>query len=101
MVLDAYPELNQPDSDAFYVEGMDLPKRNNFRSLLGLLEQGDDGKLSEEDKELIISIRNAFGHNTYHVNLRAAIPNEKIELPKVADMIFKLMDNYLKKIVGQ
>ena len=101
MVLDTYPELNQPDSAAFLMEGTNVPKRNNFMSLIGLLEQSDDHLLDEKEKKLLISIRNAFSHNTYKIDLHQALPDEKIELSKVADLIFKLMDNYRKKVVGQ
>ena len=101
MVLETFPELNQPDSDAFLMEGSDVPKRNNFMSLIGLLEKSDDHLLDEKEKKLLISIRNAFSHNTYKIDLHQALPDEKIELPKVADLIFKLMDNYRKKVVGQ
>lgn len=101
MVLETYPELYQPDSDAFLMEGTNVPKRNNFMSLIGLLDQSDDHLLDEKEKKLLISIRNAFSHNTYKIDLHQALPDEKIELPKVADLIFKLMDNYRKKVVGQ
>ena len=55
----------------------------------------------EKEKETIISIRNAFSHNTYRINLHEAMPQEKIKLPNVAYLIFKLMDNYHKKITGK
>lgn len=101
MILDAYPELNQPDNETFNVDGKDVPKRNNFRALLGLLERTDENQLSDKEKELIISIRNAFGHNTYHVDLHDAAAEQKIELPKVADLILKMMENYYNRIVEQ
>lgn len=100
-ILETFPELNKPDSNVFLVEGKNTPKLNNFRSLLGLLEQADCHQFDENEKEMIISIRNAFSHNTYRINLHETMPQEKIELPKVADLIFKLMDNYHNRVVGQ
>ena len=100
MILDNHPEL-MGDGDASKVEGKNIPKRNNFRALLGLLEQADNQVLDDKEKELIISIRNAFSHNSYRVNMQDTMPNEKIELPKVADLIFKLMDAYHNKITKQ
>ena len=88
------------DSGSFFVEGKNLPKRNNFRSLLGLLEQDGARQLSMEEKEMIISIRNAFSHNSYNVNLHEANTQKKIELPKVADLILNLMDGYRNKVLG-
>ena len=101
IILESYPELDEPDNEAFYIEGKSLPKKNNFKSLLSLLEKGDEHLLDEKEKELVISIRNAFSHNSYKVDLHDALPEEKIELPKVADLIFKLMDNYHNRVVGQ
>ncbi len=96
IIIDNYPELNQPDNEAFHVEGKTIPKRNNFKSLIALLVQTGDSHLSEDEKALIVSIRNAFSHNSYRIPLQETV----IELPKVADLIFKLIDYYHKKVTG-
>ncbi|MBP5388470.1 MAG: type VI-B CRISPR-associated RNA-guided ribonuclease Cas13b, partial [Prevotella sp.] len=101
LISDTFPELSNPDSEGFFVEGKTVPKLNNFRSLLGLLEQADCHQLDEKEKKMIISIRNAFSHNTYRINLHEAMPQEKIELPNVAYLIFKLMNDYYTKITGK
>lgn len=63
--------LNDPDDERFYIKNDKTqdPKRNNFNSLLGLLEEGNIHTLSKDERELIISIRNAFSHNHYKVTL--------------------------------
>lgn len=63
--------LQDPDDTRFYINNDKTqdPKRNNFRSLLELLEEGDIHAFSEDERELIISIRNAFSHNHYGINL--------------------------------
>ena len=45
------------------------PKRNNFNSLLTLLDQGDESVLNKSERQLIIAIRNAFSPNHYDVAL--------------------------------
>lgn len=61
--------LNDPNDQRFYMERdnqkTDVPKRNNFNSLLKLIAEGDDRVLSDDERDLIISIRNAFSHNHY------------------------------------
>lgn len=70
--------LNNPSDKRFYIKD-DItqdPKRNNFRSLLELLEEGNIHVLSKEEQELIIAIRNAFSHNHYKVDFEE-IASEK------------------------
>lgn len=70
--------LNNPCDKRFYIDedANRMAKRNNFRSLLMLLESGDTTLLSESERNLIISIRNAFSHNHYSVDL-SKIATEK------------------------
>ena len=60
--------LNNPSDKRFFIDNdtSKMAKRNNFRSLLQLLEE--KGKLTEEECQLIISIRNAFSHNHYKIS---------------------------------
>lgn len=64
------PFLRNPSDVRFYIDNdkTRMAKRNNFRSLLTLLEEGDTKLLKESERELIISIRNAFSHNHYNVD---------------------------------
>lgn len=72
--------LDEPKDDRFYIGNDDsrVPKRNNFRELLYLLEQSDDDILSSEAKELLIAIRNAFSHNHYNVNFDKIASSESL-----------------------
>lgn len=76
-ICSQYDFLDNPDDARFYI-GDDknrMARRNNFRSLLELL---DEKVLSEEDKELIISIRNAFCHNHYLVDMDIDLDKTRI-----------------------
>ena len=75
-ILELHP-LNDPNDNRFYIDNdpTKLARRNNFRSLLELL---DKNLLSYEDKELIISIRNAFCHNFYPMKLDIDVDKTRI-----------------------
>ena len=62
--------LNNPSDMRFFVheDRGSGPKRNNFRSLLELLEEADIKVLTPAERELIIAIRNAFSHNHYGID---------------------------------
>ncbi len=64
--------LNDPSNPKFFIDDDKTrsPKRNNFNSLLSLLEQADIQVLTEDERKLIISIRNAFSHNHYEVDFK-------------------------------
>lgn len=79
-----HAELDDPSGQYFAVG--EKPRLNSFRRLLELL--GSDTSLSEHQRELLISIRNAFGHNTYKVNLSEL---NATELPNVARKIVEKM----------
>ena len=75
----------------WYVDkrGKNHPKRNNFLSLLEILAAGNDDILNEEEKRSLQSTRNAFGHNTYDVDLPTVFKGkkEKMKIPEVANGI--------------
>ena len=106
-VLELHP-LNNPNDNCFYINNdpTKLARRNNFRSLLDLL---DDGKLSQEDKELIIGIRNAFCHNCYMVKMDIDIVKTRIgdtegraagETTTIATLIKNKMKELCKELCG-
>lgn len=70
-------------------KGKKHPKRNNFLSLLEILAAGNDGVLNEKEKRSLQSTRNAFGHNTYDVDLISVFDgkSEKMKVPEVANGI--------------
>lgn len=70
--------LNNPCDRRFYIDDdkSKMAKRNNFKSLLQLLNEGDTSLLAEDERELIVSIRNAFSHNHYGVDF-GQIADEK------------------------
>lgn len=65
------------------------PKRNNFGELLKILAAGGDGILNDVEKHLLQSTRNAFGHNTYDVDLPVIFQGkkDKMKVPEVANGI--------------
>lgn len=81
--------LNNPDDKDFWVrEG--LPKRNNFASLLELIDQIDYVALTDDERNLLVAIRNAFSHNSYNLDL-SLIENAN-HLPEVAKSILRHLE---------
>ena len=80
------------------------PKRNNFGELLKILAAGGDGVLDEVEKDLLQSTRNAFGHNTYDVDMHVIFQGkqEKMKVPEVAngikDMILEQTEELKKNL---
>lgn len=72
--------LYDPNKDEFYIndDRDKMAKRNNFKSLLELLEKADFKALAENERNLIISIRNAFSHNHYKVSLEDIASKDKL-----------------------
>lgn len=97
-IIENHPELQSPDNEHFCKEGTTIPKRNNFNSLLQLLDNSEKCELTEDDKKLIVSIRNAFSHNSYRVDM-ASVGTGRIELPKVADLLLKIIEGYRNRII--
>ena len=68
LIIDQTPVLQDATSPDFWArEG--LPKRNNFASLLELLDKLNGIELTADERTLLVSIRNAFSHNSYRVDL--------------------------------
>lgn len=95
---EAYKLMPELENDAnaneewFYYtdkKGKKHSKRNNFLSLLEILAAGKDGILDEDEKLSLQSTRNAFGHNTYDVDLPAVFEGkkDKMKIPEVANGI--------------
>ena len=62
-------DLSDETKEEFYVDNDfgNPPKRNNFRSLLSLLDSIDESELTQDECEILIMIRNAFSHNHYRI----------------------------------
>lgn len=69
--------------------GKQRPIRNSFIQLLEILAAGEDGVLNDTEKVVLQKTRNAFGHNTYDVDLPAVFvgKEEKMKIPEVANGI--------------
>lgn len=81
--------LNNPKNRAFWVkEG--LPKRNNFASLLELMDQLNNAPLTDDERKLLIAIRNAFSHNSYSIDF--SLIKDVKHLPEVARGILKHLE---------
>lgn len=102
-ILESHP-LNDPNDNRFYIDNdpTKLARRNNFRSLLELL---DENLLSYEDKELVISIRNAFCHNHYPMKLDVEVDKTRIgdtvgRAAGETTTIATLIKNKMKELCG-
>ena len=69
--------------------GKPRPIRNSFIRLLEILAAGEDGIISESEKATLQKTRNAFGHNTYDVDLQTIFEGKesKMKIPEVANGI--------------
>ena len=88
-----YTDDTNADKDWFFYtdkkSGKLRPKRNNFGELLKILVAGGDGVLDDVEKRLLQSTRNAFGHNTYDVDMHVVFAGkqERMKVPEVANGI--------------
>lgn len=91
MIIESHSDLKNPQCDAFWVDNKKgeggLAKRNNFRSMLQLIDRLGDETLTSDERGLIIAIRNAFGHNTYKIDL--TLIKDIQHLPEVATSILR------------
>lgn len=93
LIIDKHWVLKKPDTPDFWVkEG--LPKRNNFASLLELINRLGEVELNNEERKQLVAIRNAFSHNSYNIDLSRIQGIKK--LPEVAKGILQ----HLEKIFG-
>ena len=71
---------------------MNLPKLCNFKALLEELDNIPKDKFdklfNKEERDLVISIRNAFGHNSYNIDFsKIKIPVSELKIPEIANSI--------------
>ena len=86
-------DLDNPKSEDFYfidLKGDKRPIRNNFNAMLNLVSKLQLKTLDEEQKKLIIDIRNAFSHNNYIKNIER-VP-DATDLPNIAREILKRLN---------
>jgi len=88
------PELledSNADEKWFYYkeDGKTKPVRNSFKQLLEILAAGEDGVLDDTEKTTLRKTRNAFGHNTYDVDMDVVFKGreKKKKIPEVANGI--------------
>lgn len=92
LIIKKNPDLQDPSKDDFWAkEG--LPKRNNFASLLELVNQLSGTDMNDDERALLVAIRNAFSHNSYNVDL-SQIQGVK-KLPEVAACILHHLETLL------
>ena len=90
LIINQTPVLQDSASPDFWArEG--LPKRNNFASLLDLLDKLNGVELTTNERKLLVAIRNAFSHNSYNIDLSQIRDVKK--LPEVARGILKHLEN--------
>ena len=114
---DKFDFLYDPNDIQFYMKNDkdEDPKRNNFISLLELLETANIQALTKEERELANAIRNAFSHNHYKVCLNEvandtklskttllhtgdSLINKKEELTTLATLIKNKLEELQKKV---
>ena len=80
--------------------GKKHPKRNSFKELLTILAAGNDGIFNEDEKQTLRTTRNAFGHNTYDVDLPAIFKGKEshMRIPEVADGIKSCVEQQTAKL---
>ena len=81
-------------------KGKKHPKRNSFKELLTILAAGNDGILNEDEKQTLRTTRNAFGHNTYDVDLPVIFKGKEshMRIPEVADGIKSCVEQQTAKL---
>jgi len=75
-------------------------RRNNFMNLLEIVATGEDGVLDEVEKRILQSTRNAFGHNTYDVDLPVVFEGREdhLKIPEVANGIKDKIEEQTKEL---
>lgn len=84
--------LNNPEDDGFWAK-KGLPKRNNFASLLELIDRINNINLTDDERKLLVAIRNAFSHNSYNIDFTHI--NSIKHLPEVAKGILQHLETLL------
>lgn len=110
LVLRLCPELNDPSSPDYFFETDKVDKdgkpktlavKTNFREMLGKLKTKEglrpDGleNLREDELELMVEVRNSFGHNRY---ARLALKGKV--LPNIAKTIYGKFDGVVGRTVS-
>lgn len=93
LIIEKNEALRNPDNAAFWAKE-DLPKRNNFASLLELIDQLNNVTLTDEERKLLVAIRNAFSHNSYNIDF--SLIRDVKHLPEVAKGILQ----HLQSVIG-
>jgi len=92
LIIERNKALKNPESEDFWVkEG--LPKRNNFASLLELIDQLNNVALTDEERKLLVAVRNAFSHNSYNIDF--SLIKDVKHLPEVAKGILQHLESVL------
>ena len=92
LIIERNKALKNPDSEDFWVkEG--LPKRNNFASLLEQIDQLNNVALTDEERKLLVAVRNAFSHNSYNIDF--SLIKDVKHLPEVAKGILQHLESVL------
>ncbi len=76
------------------------PIRNSFIQLLEILAAGEDGILDNDEKVALQKTRNAFGHNTYNVDLNLVFKGkeDKKKIPEVANGIKEKIETQTEEL---
>ena len=97
LALKSNANLYNPDSTEFWGKGNNGPfaKRNSFSALIALIDRINTTQLTDDERRLLIAIRNSFAHNSYDLDLKQIDGIKK--LPEVAKSILE----HLKSVVGK
>lgn len=77
-------------------------RRDHFWALLDVAVKGKDKKWSDAELKLLQEIRNAFGHNSYDIDLDKVFENhiEKKKIPEVSEGVTKKMEEKTGEIIA-
>ena len=92
LIIKSNAVLKDPESDGFWAH-KDLAKRNNFASLLELINQLNNVELTDDERKLLVAIRNAFSHNSYNIDF--SLIKDVKHLPEVAKGILQHLQSML------
>lgn len=92
LIIKSNAVLKDPESDGFWAH-KDLAKRNNFASLLELINKLNNVVLTADERKLLVAIRNAFSHNSYNIDF--SLIKDVKHLPEVAKGILQHLQSML------
>ena len=103
LFMDGYDLLDAKAAEAHIDDNPEKElRRDHFWALLDVAVKGGDKKWSDEELKLLQEIRNAFGHNSYDIDLDKVFENrlEKKKIPEVSEGVTRKMEEKTDEIIA-